>query len=59
VIEPIPFFGLLDMEEKRFCTSCQRMRSEAGGAMVGEKIRRWLCLDCQQRKSERQYENKQ
>jgi len=26
--------------------------------MVGEKIRRWLCLDCQQRKSERQYENK-
>jgi len=46
------------MEEKQFCTSCQRMRSETGGAMVGEKIRRWLCLDCQQRKSERQYENK-
>jgi hypothetical protein len=60
MIEPIPFAGLVDLnlleDSKRFCTSCQTMKSTVGGQMVGEKIRRWLCLSCQQKKSYRKYE---
>jgi len=60
MIEPIPFAGLVDLdlleETKRFCTSCQAMKSIVGGKMVGEKIRRWLCLSCQEKKSSRKYE---
>jgi hypothetical protein len=60
VIEPIPFAGLVDLnlleDSKKFCTSCQSMKPTVGGEMVGEKIRRWLCLSCQQKKSFRKYE---
>jgi hypothetical protein len=62
MIEPIPFAGLVDLnlleDSKRFCTSCQTMKSTVGGEMVGEKIRRWLCLSCQNKKSSRRYESK-
>jgi hypothetical protein len=60
MIEPIPFAGLVNLDlledSKKFCTSCQTMKSTVGGQMVGEKIRRWLCLSCQQKKSYRKYE---
>lgn len=62
MIEPIPFAGLVDLDlledSKKFCTSCQAMKPAVGGGMVGEKIRRWLCLSCQQKKSSRKYESK-
>ena len=59
MIEPIPFAGLVNLDylenPKRFCTSCQAMKTPVGGKMVGEKVRRWLCLSCQQKKSSRKY----
>ena len=62
MIEPIPFAGLVNLDlledSKKFCTSCQAMKSTVGGEMVGEKIRRWLCLSCQNKKSSRRYESK-
>jgi hypothetical protein len=62
MIEPIPFAGLVNLDlledSKKFCTSCQTMKSMVGGQMVGEKIRRWLCLSCQEKKSSRKYEAK-
>lgn len=34
----------------RFCTTCQRMREEAGGWLKpAYKTRRWLCEDCKNR----------
>jgi hypothetical protein len=41
---------------KKFCPSCQAMKSE--GKMVGEKYKRFQCVDCLNKVSQRLYERK-
>ena len=44
---------------KRFCTSCQSMQPEMYGEIVGNKIKRWQCESCCNKRGMRQYKRKE
>jgi len=61
VIEPIPFAGMVEIDEPKtkYCSSCMRYKSFDDGKIVetaNKKIKRFKCKACLTKISSRQYE---
>jgi len=64
VIEPIPFAGLVEFDEKlekKYCSSCGSYRDPHGGQMVQSnkgKVNRFKCVLCVKKMSAPRYSRK-
>jgi hypothetical protein len=64
VIEPIPFAGLVEFDdklEKKYCSSCGSYRDPHGGQMVQSnkgKVNRFKCVFCVKKMSAPRYAGK-
>lgn len=62
MIEPIPFFGLVEIGDEpvlKYCSSCISYKPIETGKVVqtaNKKIKRFKCADCLARASARRYE---
>jgi len=62
MIEPIPFAGLVELDEpKKYCSSCMFYKPFSSGKIVqtaNKNVRRFKCAECLAQISSRRYQGK-